>query len=261
MIPALAAAFIFLSVAMAAAWAVRWINGNSGWIDTIWTFSVGAAAAIALTLLPADGARRVLLAGLVGIWSMRLGFHMLARTRRTSDDPRYAGLIEQWGRSAPFRLFLFLQIQALAGFVLVAAVALAADSTAPATSWGTMAFAALAIASVVGEGIADAQLEACKREKSPGGICESGLWAYSRHPNYFFEWLHWLAIALIAICPATSALSWAALAAPAMMYLLLRYGSGVPHIELHMQRTRPAAFADYAKRVPVFFPRLWKARE
>mgnify|MGYP001315021418 CR=1 FL=1 len=75
MIPALAAAFIFLSVAMAAAWAVRWINGNSGWIDTIWTFSVGAAAALALTLLPADGARRVLLAGLVALpliwWLLR----------------------------------------------------------------------------------------------------------------------------------------------------------------------------------------------
>lgn len=257
MIIALGMAFVFLAIAMAGAWSVQRISGNSGWIDTIWTFSVGVGAAIALTLLPADIFRRVLMAGLAGIWSMRLGFHIVMRTWRTTDDPRYARLIEQWGRAAPLRLFMFLQIQALAGFVLVAAVALAATSTAPVTSWGTIVFAALALASVAGEGIADAQLAACKRKKRPSGICETGLWAYSRHPNYFFEWLYWLSIALIAICPATSAISWLALAATAMMYVTLRYGSGVPHIESHMQQTRPDAFANYARRVPVFFPRVW----
>lgn len=256
--PALVIACIFLSLAMAVAWAVHRRTGNSGWIDAIWTFAVGLAAVLALSMMTADGARRVLLSLLVSVWSARLGLHIVKRTLRSSDDPRYADLIAQWGPSAPLRLFVFLQVQALAGMVLVVATALAAASAAPALSAGTALFSLLALLSVAGEGVADTQLAQCKRNRPPDGVCRTGLWARSRHPNYFFEWLYWLSVALIALVPATSAIAWLALAAPALMYVILRHGSGVPHLEAHMQRTRPAAFADYAKTVPVFFPRLWR---
>jgi steroid 5-alpha reductase family enzyme len=256
MIPALASAAVFLCLAMALAWAVQRRTGNSGWIDTVWSFSVGASSIIALALLPGDGSRRVLLGALVSIWSLRLGWHILTRTGRTKDDPRYAKLMVDWGDAAPLRLFLFLQVQALAGLVLVGAVALAAASQSGVTAPGTLLFAVLAFVAVAGEATADAQLAACKRSKPPGGICENGLWTYSRHPNYFFEWLFWVAIAGIAIVPPTDGVALLAAAAPIMMFVLLRYGSGVPHIETHMRHTRPEAFADYVRRVPIFFPRL-----
>lgn len=254
---ALLAAFLLLIGAMALAWIVQRKTGNSGWIDTIWAISVGLAAITALMLVPADAARRILMLVLIALWSARLGAHIFTRTHRTQDDPRYAALIAGWGRGAPLRLFVFLQLQALAGLVLVLAITLAGVSAAPVTSWGTTGFAALALVAAVGEAKADSQLRAFKRSGPPDRVCDTGLWAYSRHPNYFFEWLYWLAIAMIAVTPPTGATGLAALAAPVMMYLLLRHGSGVPHIEKHMQLTRPDAFAAYARRVPMFFPRVW----
>lgn len=253
---ALLAALLCICLAMTVAWAIQQRTRNSGWIDTIWSFAIGGAALLALLLLPADGSRRLLLAGLVTLWSLRLGWHILSRTRRSKDDPRYAALMQDWGDSAAVRLFLFLQIQALAGFVLVVAVVFAAMSSAGITASGTLIFSAVAILAVFGEGLADAQLEDCKRNRPANGICATGLWAYSRHPNYFFEWLFWLAVAGLAIAPPSNLWALLAIAAPLQMYALLRHGSGVPHLESHMMRTRPQAFAEYARRVPVFFPRL-----
>lgn len=255
MIAALAAAAALLVAALAGAWAVWRVTRNSGWIDLIWTFGVGLAAVLALAMLPANLSRRLLLGALALAWSARLGLHILGRTLRNPDDPRYARLIEEWGPSAPLRLFLFLQAQALAGMVLVVAVVLAAASAAPVSSPGTLVFAALALASIIGEGVADAQLAACKRRRPANGVCDRGLWGLSRHPNYVFEWLFWVAIAGMATAPPTSAAAVLAVAAPLMMYGLLRYASGVPHLEAHMRRTRPEAFAAYSLRVPEFFPR------
>lgn len=252
----LVAAALLLVSAMTLAWAQQQRTGNRGWIDTIWSFSVGLAALLALAMTPAEPTRRALVAILIAIWSARLGWHILTRTRRSADDPRYARLIAGWGDAAPMKLFAFLQAQSLVGIVLVWTVLLAAAAPAPAPSTDTLVFAALAVLSVFGEALADAQLAAGKRSMPPGEIYDGGLWAYSRHPNYFFEWLYWLSLAAIAIAPPSGIRSWFALAAPAIMYFLLRYGSGVPHLEAHLERTRPEAFRAYSRRVPVFFPKL-----
>lgn len=246
-----------LTVAMAFAWYVQRRTGNSGWIDTIWTFATGAAAIVAIFLGPGEPARRAMVALLVGCWSVRLGLHILARTRRTDDDPRYANLLSEWGEQASIRMFGFLQLQAVAALVLTVAALLAASGATPVTSPIFLLACLVAAGSIVGEGLADAQLTACKRSRPANGICETGLWARSRHPNYLFEWLFWVAIAIMAALPPFRPAALLAALAPCMMYYLLRYASGVPHLEAHMARTRPEAFADYARRVPAFFPRLW----
>lgn len=255
---ALAVAATFLVVAMAFAWLVQRRTGNSGWIDATWSFAVGLASLAALWLLPPEATRRGLLAALVALWSVRLGWHIFRRAAHGTDDPRYAHLMAEWGPAAPRRLFWFLQTQAAAGMALVLAITLAAAADAPANAPGALLATGLALLALAGEAVADAQLAACKRRKPANGICDTGLWACSRHPNYFFEWLFWTAIAGLAIAPPAGLSSWFALAAPAMMYALLRHGSGVPHVEAHMRRTRPEAFAAYAARVPAFFPKLWR---
>ena len=248
---------VMLSAAMALAFVVQRRTGQSGWIDTIWSFSIGATGAMALMLQgPLEG-RRLLVFALIALWSLRLGLHIAQRTKGAGDDPRYAALMQEWGAAGPRNLFLFLQAQALAGLVLVAAILLAAANPAPVSGLLTALAALLALASIAGEALADAQLARWKRRGIVNGICDEGLWARSRHPNYFFEWLFWLALALLAL---EKLAAWpqglVALAAPAMMYYLLRHASGVPHVEAHMRRTRKAAFEAYAARTPVFFPRL-----
>jgi steroid 5-alpha reductase family enzyme len=86
-----------------------------------------------------------------------------------------------------------------------------------------------------------------------GKVIEIGLWAWSRHPNYFFQWLGWLAYPVIALDPARP-VTWLSLAAPAVMYGLLRYVSGVPPLEQAMLKSRGDLFRDYQRRVSVFFP-------
>ena len=195
----------------------------------------------------------MLAAVLIAIWSVRLGLHIVSRTIGGGDDPRYAAMMQEWGDDAGRRLFVFLQIQALCGLVLVAAVYLAAANPAPFPRLQDVAAIALLVAAMVGEAVADRQLARCRRERVR--ICESGMWRWSRHPNYFFEWLGWCAWPLLAIdLSGAHPWGWLALAAPAMMYWLLVYASGIPPLEVHMLATRGEAFRAYQRRVNAFFP-------
>src|SRR3954462_6883081 len=109
---ALAAIAVALSVLMAGAWAVQQRTGNSGWVDTIWTFSlglVGAASALWPVAGASPNARQWLGAALVAIWSLRLGGHIAIRTAGIADDPRYAAFASEWGVASPRRMFVFLQ--------------------------------------------------------------------------------------------------------------------------------------------------------
>ena len=250
-------AAIFLAIAMAAAWAVIVKTGRSGWADTFWSLSIGIAAVPAVLIpLGSDepSARAWLVAALVGIWSLRLGLHIMRRTLGGGDDPRYAQLKEQWGVRWKPQLLLFLEIQAFAGFILVVATLAAAHNPAP-MGIGDLLGVAIAFAAIVGEAIADAQLTAFKRDTAnKGRVCDTGLWALSRHPNYFFEWLHWVAYVAIGISVAGYPWGLATLLAPVMMYWLLRHVSGVPPLEAHMLRSRGDAFRDYQRRVRPFWP-------
>ena len=101
---ALAAIAVSLSILMAFAWVVQQRTGNSGWVDTIWTFAVGLVGA-GSALWPIGGAapnaRQWLVAALVAIWSLRLGLHIAVRTAGITDDPRYAAFAKEWGVNAP----------------------------------------------------------------------------------------------------------------------------------------------------------------
>lgn len=245
-----------LSGAMAAAWRVAERSGRHGWVDTIWSFATGLAG-MAAALAPLGGGwapRQMLVAALVGLWSLRLGTHILRRTLKGGDDPRYAALRREWGANASRRLFLFLQVQALAALVLVLAVMAAAHMPSPHWRWGDGLGLALALVAVAGEAIADRELARFRADPANRGrICDAGLWGLSRHPNYFFEWLGWLAYPAIALGLAHP---WGlvALPAPLLIYVLLVHASGIPPTEAHMLRTRGAAFRDYQRRVNAFWP-------
>jgi steroid 5-alpha reductase family enzyme len=256
--PWLIGAAAALSLAMAGAWATQRATGKSGWIDAIWSGSVGVVA-VALVLAQGGRPREYLILSLVALWSARLAAHIARRTSGAGDDPRYASLMREWGARAPVRLFMFLQAQALAGWTLAAAAMLAGMSTARFPNPLDWLGAVVAVAGLVCEAMADAQLAQWRRSPGATGVCEAGLWSVSRHPNYLGEWMFWLGLSLPAIDPSFS-WNWGlcALLAPLQMYWLLTRVSGVPPLEAHMLRTRGAAFEDYVRRVPMFFP--WRRR-
>jgi steroid 5-alpha reductase family enzyme len=110
--------------------------------------------------------------------------------------------------------------------------------------------------SVAGETTADMQLHAFqKKPQNKGRICDAGLWRWSRHPNYFFEWLAWFVYPVIAIeIFGKYEWAWLSLLAPVVMFILLRFVSGVPPLEEHMRETRGAAWDAYAARTSAFVP-------
>jgi steroid 5-alpha reductase family enzyme len=251
---------VVLAIVMGLAWRVQQASGNSGWVDVSWTLGVGAVAVVAaLALLRTEiwpGWRQVFVAVLAAAWSLRLGLHIIARTRASGNDPRYRKLAADWGTSASKRMFWFLQSQAAVGIVLVLAVALAAQNPNPALRVQDVAGLLVLAGALVGEAVADAQL---RRFKASGAgrhaICDIGLWGWSRHPNYFFEWMSWVAYPVIAIDLAGyNPWGWLALVAPACMYWILVHVSGVPPLEDHMLRTRGAAFRAYQQRTRAFLP-------
>ena len=254
---ALVAIAVSLSVLMAGAWVVQQRTGNSGWVDTIWTFSLGLVG-VGSALWPIDGAphnaRQWLVAALVAIWSLRLGVHIAIRSAGISDDPRYADFAREWGADSPRRMFIFLQNQGLGSIPLAFAIFVAAhmpgDGLRPADYVGAL----ILLAGIAGEALADAQLKAFRTDPAnKGRVCDVGLWRWSRHPNYFFEWFGWLAYPVIAISPAY-AWGWATLLTPVFMYWILVYVTGIPPLEEQMLRSRGERYRDYQSRTSRFFP-------
>jgi len=246
-----------LCVIMAGAWLVQQRTGNSGWVDTIWTFGLGAVGAVS-ALVPLDGigSRQIIAALMIAIWAGRLGLHIAQRSRGITDDPRYAEMARGWGSDASRQMFWLLQKQAWVTIPLALAVFLAAHNPAPLLRPQDIAALLVIAVAIVGEAVADSQLRAFAADPAnKGRVCDAGLWSWSRHPNYFFEWFGWLAYPLLAIDMSGSyGWGWLALLAPACMYWLLVYVSGIPPLEAHMLRSRGQAFRDYQARTSTFFP-------
>lgn len=255
LLAALAALSAALSLVMMLAWTVQQSTGNSGWIDTVWTFGLGVIG-IAAAFWPdpaGTSGRQWLVAALIAAWALRLGAHIAHRSSRIQDDPRYAQLIAGWGADARRQMFFLLQKQALVSIPLAMTLFLAAHNPEPL--WRGLDVAAVVLFGVgaAGEALADHQLRRFRvAHPQRTAVCDEGLWAWSRHPNYFFEWLMWIAFALLAVGPSLA--GWLAIAGPAAIYWLLTRISGIPPLEDHMLRTRGEDFRRYQRRTSAFFP-------
>jgi len=254
-------AFLFIAMAvwMAAGWAFQAWRNNGGWTDVFWSFGVGAVGvAGALVPLQTDvpSERQILVAVLVAVWSARLGLHIRRRVMTTPEDARYARFRTDWAPHFQRGMFWFLQQQAAGGALLLISVAAAAHNPTPGLAPLDLLGGAILAIAIVGEGAADIQLQTFARDPANRGkVCDVGLWRWSRHPNYFFEWLGWVAYPVIALDPA-GPYPWAvaALIAPIAMYVILRFVTGVPPLEQHMLASRGDLFRAYQARVSIFFP-------
>lgn len=242
---------------MLAVWAWHEVTHESGWIDVAWTVAVGIGG-VAGALWPegaGTGPRPLLYAAMVSAWALRLGGHLFARTLKHPDDPRYAALRAEWGARSPLMMGGLLVIQAAVAAILAVSVAVVARAPIERIAPVDLAAVVLFVVAWIGESTADAQMRRFRRDAANyGGICDTGLWSWSRHPNYFFEWLGWTAIALGLLAAPSHLPGWIALAAPLLMLHLLLNVSGVPPLEAHLRATRGAAFDRYAARVSRFLP-------
>ena len=227
---------------------------NYGVVDVGWSYAFGVVAAFYAVESAGWASRRALVAAMAVLWSARLGTHLLIRVAHLhpEEDGRYKQLRHEWGSKFASRMAGFFQMQA-ASVVLLAIPFLAACGNSE-RGFGNLelAGAALWLVAISGEALSDAQLARFKRAKAhQGKVCDVGLWRYSRHPNYFFEWLVWVAFALFA---CASPWGWLGLISPAsILYLLLRV-TGIPATERQSLRSKGDAFRSYQKRTSVFVP-------
>ena len=235
---------------MAAGWQWQRRRQNAGIVDVLWaTGLAGTAVWLAWT---GDGSvlHRALLALLGGAWGLRLAGHLWHRVRHESEDGRYRALREHW-QGSQLKFFVFFQAQALL-IVLFALPFLAVSRATAGSPWWPALGAAVWLACVAGESLADRQLARFRADPAQRGrTCREGLWRYSRHPNYFFEWLHWFAYVLLAVGSPWWGLAWLG---PVLMYVFLRYLSGVPFTEQQALRTRGEDYDDYQRTTPMLFP-------
>ena len=248
-----------MAVVMSAGWATQRAAGNGGWTDVFWTYGTGATCALA-ALAPFGGHglptwRQALVAALVAVWALRLGTYVAVRVAGGPEDARYAELRKEWGAAFQGRMFGLLIVQAPATALLAVSVLLAAREPSPELRWVDLAGAVILVAAIVGEGLADRQMKAFKADPAhKGAVCDTGLWAWSRHPNYLFEALGWVAYPVIALQPAHPR-TWASLAAPVVMFVILRFLTGVPPLEAAMVKSKGDAYRRYQARVAAFLPR------
>lgn len=242
-----------VSATMAVSWAVLLRLDRTSLVDVAWTAAMGVLALVYAAIAPGWEPRRILIAVLVGIWAVRLAGHLWKRISRDGGDGRYTAMEEALGDKAKAFLFVFFQMQAVAALTFALPFLILASDPAPGFRALEYLGVAVWVAGFLGESIADAQLDRFRRDPTTKGrVCRSGLWAWSRHPNYFFEWTMWIGYALIGF---GAPLGWIpALGALAMLLMILKI-SGVPYAEQQSLRSRGDAYRTYQQEVPVFFPR------
>lgn len=231
---------------------------NYGLVDIAWSYAFGALVLFYAVLASGWPVRRILIATMAVLWSVRLGTHLLVRVARhhPQEDARYGQLRRDWSANFGPRMFGFFQMQAASVVLLGLPFLLIARHTTPSLHPLELAGAVLWLAALAGEALADAQLAAFKRDPANRGrVCATGLWRYSRHPNYFFEWLVWVAYFVFALA---APYGWLAVVSPAgILYLLLRV-TGIPLTEQQSLRSKGEAFRRYQAETSAFVP--WPPR-
>lgn len=245
-------AALFASTVMLLLWQRQRRTLDATPVDVGWAAILALLAIFYALCAPGLPARRVFVGGFAGLASGRLAWHLYVdRARSGVEDGRYAALRQRWGARSQRNFFWLFQVQALLDVVLSLPFLLACSSAAP---WGALDVAALALGSIAlaGEWIADRELGRFRAQAgNRGRTCRVGLWRFSRHPNYFFQWLLWCAYALAA---ASAPLGWLAVASPLVMLFLILRVSGIPPTEAQALRSRGDDYREYQRTTSAFLP-------
>ena len=224
---------------------------NNGVVDVGWGIGFVVVAWLMLLLRLPASVSRVTMTLLISVWGVRLFLHILKRNAGKPEDFRYVAFRKAWGRWVIPRAFL--QVYMLQGvfMYLISLPVIVSNGSSPLSSpfWYALGIAVFVIGFAF-ESLGDAQLSRFLRDPAnKGKLMTQGLWAYTRHPNYFGEATMWWGIFLIAI--GGGAPLWVVIS-PVTITLLLLFVSGVPLLEKSM-KNRPG-FAEYARQTSIFFP-------
>ena len=246
---------VITQLAFVAIWFLQRRINDAGIVDVFWSLMVASIGLFYCIAGFGNMPRKIIVGILVFTWAFRLSSYLLSRWIRSPEDRRYAALKEEWGKTAQVRLFRFYQLQAL-GCVLFSIPIFFAANNHSELNWLDFVGVMIFLISLVGEGMADRQLDLFKQNpKNEGKVCKTGLWSLCRHPNYFFEWTHWFSYVFLAI---TTSWGWLSIIAPIGMYYFLTQKTGIPETEKQAVKSKGDAYREYQQTTNAFFP--WFAK-
>lgn len=235
-----------------AAWWPWTRSGRESLVDVLWTLMVAGLGFFYAAAGSGWGPRRTVIALMAMAWGLRLAQHLHRRLKRDAGDGRYQAMRAAAGARYPAFMLGFFLMQALVSIGLSLPYFFIAQDPHPAWRLLDLAGAALWLLGLGMESLADAQLARWRRDPvNAGRTCRAGLWNWSRHPNYFGEWLTWCGIALIA-WPAPY--GWTGAAAAAFMLILVLFVSGIPYTERQALRSRGEDYRRYQRTTSAFIP-------
>lgn len=231
-------------------WAVSVARRDVGIVDSLWSLLFLIGLGVYVAAAESTGPRTTLLLSLVAIWALRLSAHITLRGLGEPEDHRYQEIRKNhqphfWLKS----LYIVFALQGLLAWIIVLPAIAAVESGAP-LGWLDFVGVALWLLGMFFEVVGDWQLYRFKREGHSGEVLDSGLWRYTRHPNYFGEATLWWGIYLLALAAG----AWWTIFAPLLLTFLLLRVSGVALLEKDISERRPA-YRDYIRRTSAFFPR------
>ncbi len=231
-------------------WLVSILKRDVSIVDSLWPLMFLLATAIYLLMLPESGPRTSLILVLVSIWALRLFTHITVRNWGEPEDYRYQQIRANNQPGFAFKsLYLVFGLQAILAWIISIPLLLALNSPAP-LGWLDTAGIVLWLVGMFFESVGDYQLMRFKSKRSNRGkVLDTGLWRYTRHPNYFGEACIWWGYFAIAM----SAGGWWSIIAPLLMTFLLLRVSGVAMLERDIQERRPA-YRWYIEHTNAFIP-------
>jgi steroid 5-alpha reductase family enzyme len=236
---------------MVALWALQVRIRDASHVDVAWAGLIACCGILYGLLADGDAVHRWLAAFLAGVWGFRLaGYLLVNRVLGREEDGRYRALRRKWGQNANRNFAWFFQFQAVfvVFFSLPFALIALDDGSLGALAWIGIAVWAVGNAGTI---VADRQLAQWRADPANHGkTARRGLWSWSRHPNYFFEWVTWCGVALVA---TTAPWGWLAWAVPAVLLILLFRVTGIPATEAQARRSR-ADYDEYRRTTSVFVP-------
>ncbi|MBT5220798.1 MAG: DUF1295 domain-containing protein [Woeseia sp.] len=243
------ALFVILGVGVAS-WLLSVIKKDVSFVDSLWSlFFLIAALIFALDAQPISVRGKLVLV-LVVFWSLRLSIYITARNWGKSEDYRYQSI--RANNEPGFEtksLYIVFGLQGVLAW-MVALPLLPAITSRAELYWLDLIAALLWLVGFVFEAGGDYQLSRFKaRQDSKGRVLDTGLWRYTRHPNYFGDFCIWWSFFLFAVASG----GWWSIASPLLMSLLLLKVSGVAMLEKTITERRPE-YAEYIRRTNVFFP-------
>lgn len=241
---------------MVGVWLLSLPLKDASIVDMFWGLGFVLVAWTTYFLADGDPARKLLIASLITIWGLRLSIYIAWRNLGEGEDPRYRAMRDRAGDKFPLKSLVrvFLLQGAVMWIVsLPVQAGQLADSPPAMTIWDYLG-AAIWFAGVFFETVGDLQLARFKANpENKGNVLRSGLWKYTRHPNYFGDFLMWWGIYAIAL-GSSPARTWWTIVGPLIMSFFLMKVSGVALLEKSLKESKGPAYDDYVQKTNAFFP-------